>query len=159
MDENAQQPEDNPTTVIGPDIRITGNLEACGDLKIEGNVEGDVRCRRLIVGDGGAIKGRVYSEQARISGTINGSIEAAGLAIEAGGVVTGEATYGRLKITTGGVIDGKIRRRRESEQKPKPKLADAEPVGDEQGERARSRAQKRRPGGIFGGTMPPNTLN
>lgn len=156
MDENAQQPEDNPTTVIGPDIRITGNLEASGDLKIEGNVEGDVRCRRLIVGDGGAIKGSVYSEQARISGTINGSIEAAGLAIEARGVVAGETTYGRLKVTTGGVIEGKIKRTREGEQKPK--LVDTEVV-DEQGESARARAQKRRPSGIFGGTMPPKTLN
>lgn len=155
MDENAQQPEDNPTTVIGPDIKITGNLEASGDLKIEGNVEGDVRCRRLIVGDGGAIKGRVYSEQARISGAINGSIEAAGLAIEATGVVTGEATYGRLKVTTGGVIEGKIKRKREGEQKPK--LVDTERVGDGQGEGARSRAQKRRPNGIFGGTVPPKT--
>lgn len=157
MDENAQPIEDNPTTVIGPDIKIIGNLEASGDLKIEGNVEGDVRCRRLIVGDGGTIRGSVFSEAARISGAINGSIEAAGLAIEATGVVTGEATYGRLKITTGGVIEGKIKRKREAEQKPE--LVDTEPVGDAQGEGARSQGSKRRQTGLFGGTAPTKTLN
>jgi cytoskeletal protein CcmA (bactofilin family) len=156
VDENAQQTEDNPTTVIGPDIKIVGNLEASGDLKIEGNVEGDVWCRRLIVGEGGTISGRVFSEQARISGQINGSIEAEGLAIEATGAVTGEATYGRLKVTTGGVIDGKIKRKREGEKKPK--QVDTGPVGDEQGG-ARSQAPKRRPGGLFGGTAPTKTSN
>ncbi len=155
MDESAQQTEENPTTVIGPDIKIIGNLEASGDLKIEGTVEGDVRCRRLIVGEGGTIKGNVLSEAARISGAINGSIEAAGLAIEATGVVTGEAAYGRLKVTTGGVIEGKIKRKREAEQKPK--LVDTERVGDEQGKGARSEAPKGRSTGLFRGTGPTKT--
>jgi hypothetical protein len=85
----------------------------------------------------------------------DGSIEAAGLAIEATGVVTGEATYGRLKVTTGGVVEGKIKRKREAEQMPE--LVDTEPVGGEQGKGARSEAPKGRSTGLFRGTGPTKT--
>lgn len=155
MDEDAQQVEPNPTTVIGPDIKIIGNLEATGDLKVEGRVEGDVRCRRFILGGGGAVKGNVVSEQARISGAIDGSIEAADLAIEAAGVVTGEATYGRLKVAIGGVIEGKMKRKCEAEQKPT--LVDAEQVSDKQSQSVLSQAEKRGRSGLFGGVAPTTT--
>jgi cytoskeletal protein CcmA (bactofilin family) len=111
--------EATPSTVIGSDIKIIGSIEASADLMIEGNVEGDVRCRNLILGEKGTIKGKVFSERARISGNIDGSIETGDLAIEASGMLSGEAIYARLKIATGGIIEGNLTCKREPEQKLK----------------------------------------
>lgn len=155
MDENTQQNGDNPSTVIGSDIEIIGNLNASGDLKIEGNVDGDVRCRTLILGEGGTIKGNVICQRARVSGAVNGSIEAADLAIEATGVMTGEATYGRLKVAIGGIIEGTMKCKREADQQPK--AVNTEPVGDLQSKSTPSQGQKRKPSGLFGGPAPNKT--
>lgn len=119
--------EANPSTVIGSDIKIIGSIEASADLMIEGSVEADIRCRTLILGEMGTIKGKVFSERARVSGNIDGSIETQDLSIEATGIVTGETTYTRLKIATGGIIEGNMKCKREPEQKLK--LVEPEPAG------------------------------
>lgn len=122
----SDQTEPNPSTVIGSDIKIVGSIEASADLMIEGNVEGDVRCRNLILGEHGTIKGKIFSERARVAGNIDGSIETGDLAIEASGVLSGEATYSRVKIATGGIIEGNLKCKRE----PEKKLKLVEPAGE-----------------------------
>ncbi|MDB5698984.1 MAG: cell shape determination protein CcmA [Alphaproteobacteria bacterium] len=109
----------NPSTVIGPDIKIIGSIEASADLMVEGRIEGDVRCRSLILGENGSIKGKIYCERARVSGTVDGLIDTGDLGIEATGVVMGEASYTRLKVTIGGVVEGNMKSKAAPEQKLK----------------------------------------
>jgi cytoskeletal protein CcmA (bactofilin family) len=113
------QPEAVPSTVIGSDIRIVGRIEAAADLMIEGFIHGDVRCRNLILGELGTIKGKIFSDRARVSGTIDGSIKTGDLTVEASAVLKGQTCYSRLKIVTGATIDGMMKCRREPEKKLK----------------------------------------
>jgi cytoskeletal protein CcmA (bactofilin family) len=113
----AHEKEVAPSTVIGADIKVTGNIEASADLMVEGKVEGDVRCRSLILGESGMINGNIFSERARISGSLEGSIETGDLAIEATGMIKGEATYARLKVAPGGTVDGNMKCKKANEQK------------------------------------------
>ena len=98
-------------SLIGPDIVITGNIEASSDLHIEGQVHGDVRCSTLILGDQGTINGSVQAERVRVVGAIEGSVETNDLAIEATGRLTGDVSYERLRIVNGGVIEGNMKHR------------------------------------------------
>lgn len=98
-------------SVIGADITITGNIEASIDLHIEGKVIGDVHCATLVLAEGSSINGRVFATRAKISGTVQGGLETKDLAVEATGRLMGDATYQRLRIAPGGVIEGKLSQR------------------------------------------------
>jgi len=103
--------EKTPASVIGADIVITGNIEASFGLLIEGRVNGDVRCATLILGENSAVTGSIYSDRIRVLGTVDGAIETKDLAIEATGKVMGDVMYERVKIASGGSIEGNMRRR------------------------------------------------
>jgi cytoskeletal protein CcmA (bactofilin family) len=98
--------EEDVMSVIGTGIVVTGNIEAEVDLHIEGSVIGDVRCATLILGERGSVTGSVFAERVRVSGAIEGGIEATDLAVEACAKVKGDVTYSRLRVANGGVISG-----------------------------------------------------
>lgn len=109
-DTDRQQPGD-PTgeiSVIGRGIEITGNIEASVDLHLEGKVTGDVRCATLILGEDAVIRGNVYARSIRASGTIEGSLEARDLAVEATARLSGDITYSRMRVANGAIVDGKM---------------------------------------------------
>ena len=98
-------------SVIGADITVTGNIEASIDLHIEGRVIGDVRCATLILAEGSYVNGRIFAARAKISGTVQGGLQAKDLAVEATGRLTGDVTYQRIRIANGGVIEGKVKQK------------------------------------------------
>jgi cytoskeletal protein CcmA (bactofilin family) len=108
-----------PSSVIGADIIVTGDIEASVDLLVEGQVKGNVRCQTLLLGANSAIKGNIYAMRVRVSGTVEGAIEASDVAVENSGVVTGDIVYARLKVSTGATIDGTMKCNREAEAKLK----------------------------------------
>jgi cytoskeletal protein CcmA (bactofilin family) len=118
-----------PMSVIGADIVITGNIEASVDLQIEGKVEGDVRCATLILGEASLIKGRVFATRVKVSGTVEGAVDARDLAVEASGTVSGEVSYCRLRVSNGGAVEGKLVRKPvdEAEEGAKLKLVETPP--------------------------------
>jgi cytoskeletal protein CcmA (bactofilin family) len=121
MDDQMQIERDDgdAASMIGTNITVTGNIEASVDLMIEGQVNGDVRCNTLVLGESSTIKGNIFAERTRISGVVEGSIDTKDLAIEATGNVMGDVSYTRLKIATGGTVEGSMHCKRENEQKLK----------------------------------------
>jgi cytoskeletal protein CcmA (bactofilin family) len=111
--------ESAPSSVIGADITVTGDIEASVDLLIEGKVNGNVRCQTLLLGESSMIKGNIYAERVRISGFVEGSVETRDLAIESSGSVSGDVSYSRLKVATGGNVEGTMKCKRDAEQKLK----------------------------------------
>ncbi len=109
------KPDEAQVSVIGSDIVITGNIEASVDLHIEGKVVGDVRCMTLILGENSIVSGTIVAERVRVSGKVDGAIDTKDLAIEASARVTGEVSYARLRVATGGVIEGRMTWKAEEE--------------------------------------------
>ena len=97
--------------MIASDVEIVGNLTAKVDLHIDGKVQGDVVCGSLVQGEGSVIMGKVIAESARLSGKVEGSIEAADLVIEASARITGDVLYQNLTIAPGGQVEGKFKHR------------------------------------------------
>ncbi len=98
-------------SIIASDVEITGNLTAKVDLHIDGKVQGDVVCGSLVQGEGSVIMGKVVAESARLSGKVEGSIEATDLVIEASARITGDVLYQNLTIAPGGQVEGKFKHR------------------------------------------------
>ncbi len=105
---DTSRPTGNSSSVatISSGIMIQGNVECEGELLISGTVTGEVRCTTIVIDEHGTVDGSIEAERLRVSGSAHGAISVSDLAIEVGGRVGGETTYARLKIVSGGIIEG-----------------------------------------------------
>ena len=62
------------SSVIGPDLQINGCLISTSDVLIEGSVDGDCVCRRLVIKSNGKLTGDAIAEEVIVSGFVIGRI-------------------------------------------------------------------------------------
>ena len=104
-------PDDPAIAVIGSGITITGSVDADVDLQIDGRVMGDVRCGTLLLSEDALVTGNIFADRVRLSGQVDGGIEATDVAIEPGAQIKGEISYSRLRISNGGIFEGSMTHR------------------------------------------------
>src|SRR3979411_2526766 len=63
-------------SVVDPWLLITGDLAGDGELQVDGKVNGNIRCARLVVGKDGAINGCVTADDVIVRGEVKGIIRA-----------------------------------------------------------------------------------
>jgi cytoskeletal protein CcmA (bactofilin family) len=95
-------------SVLGPDIAIKGDLTATMDLHLDGRIDGDIKCAALVQGASSEVTGAVIAENARIAGTIRGSITADILVILKSARIDGDISYGSLTVEEGAQVNGKF---------------------------------------------------
>jgi cytoskeletal protein CcmA (bactofilin family) len=66
-------PSDSKPSVIAHDVSLACGLDTDGNLVVEGEIQGDVRCASLMLRNG-AIRGDVTSGRAEIAGKVGGSV-------------------------------------------------------------------------------------
>ena len=95
---------------IGRGITMSGEIESCDYLLVEGTVEAALKGANFLeVAESGVFYGTVEINEANIAGRFEGDITVNGrLTISAGGVVTGSISYKEIEIQAGAVIDGKL---------------------------------------------------
>lgn len=95
--------------VIGKGARINGRISDCRVLDVHGIVEADVVTEKLVVREGGGIKGIVQTDNAEVHGVIEGTLTVHEyLDIRRTAQVTGDVEYRRLAIEAGAQIRGGI---------------------------------------------------
>ena len=103
-------------TLIGPGVRVEGELTFCGGLRIDGEVHGNVRAASeqpsvLVVGATGRVEGEVRATRMVVSGVVSGSIHASELLeLHPGARISGELRYGALEVHPGAVLEVELRR-------------------------------------------------
>jgi cytoskeletal protein CcmA (bactofilin family) len=109
-DETVATPRDSVISIIGPGMRVVGDCETDGTLRIEGRVEGTVRAgKAVVVGKDGSVHGDLMTQDAIIGGRCNGTIVAESrLELQATCIVEGEIRARRLKLDEGGQINGSV---------------------------------------------------
>jgi cytoskeletal protein CcmA (bactofilin family) len=96
---------------IGPEVIISGDLATDAQLHVDGRIDGNVRCAQLIQGPDGIISGNIIAEEARLAGTVEGTVSAATIAVEATARLLGDVAYDTLSIDAGARIEGRLGRR------------------------------------------------
>ena len=101
---------DGVISIIGPGMRVVGDCETEGTLRIEGTVEGTVRAgKAVVIGKDGAILGDLFTQDAVIGGRVSGTIVAESrLELQATCLVEGEIRARRIKLDEGGRINGNV---------------------------------------------------
>jgi len=105
-----QAPRDAVISIIGPGMRVVGDCETDGTLRIEGRVEGTVRASKaVVIGKDGVVEGDVLTQDAIVGGRINGKIVAESrLELQATCNVEGEIRARRIKLDEGGQVSGSV---------------------------------------------------
>jgi cytoskeletal protein CcmA (bactofilin family) len=93
-------------SVISKALKITGQLESTEDIRIDGEVDGDVRGVSVTVGSGAKVKGTVYGNAVELSGTIDGKIEAEKVVLTSTARMSGDVVHQDIRIESGAFIDG-----------------------------------------------------
>ncbi len=98
-------------SVIGSGMRIVGDIESSGTIKVEGVVEGSVRgARQLLLGKGGTIHGDVHAVEAVLGGSVVGNVLATErVEIQGSSSVEGDILTKSMVVYEGGVINGSVR--------------------------------------------------
>jgi cytoskeletal protein CcmA (bactofilin family) len=104
-----EQPKNSIDTLIASSTNITGDINASGTVRIDGNYRGNIETKsEVIVGTTGIIVGNIDAENVTVSGTIEGNIKCNGvLEILSSGNVNGDIEVNQLSINTGAVFNGK----------------------------------------------------
>ncbi|MEE4173416.1 MAG: polymer-forming cytoskeletal protein [Xanthomonadales bacterium] len=97
--------------VIGPRIKINGDVSGEENLVIEGRVEGSVHLKeyRVDVGPSGIVKANIDAKVVKIDGTVQGDVVASEMAtISRTGNVRGNITAPRMTLEDGAKFKGSI---------------------------------------------------
>lgn len=98
------------TLTIGRGINMSGEIDSCDHLMVEGTVEAALKGAKLLeIAETGTFYGTVEIEEATIAGRFEGDITVSGrLVVKSTGVITGSIAYRDLEIETGAVVDGRM---------------------------------------------------
>ena len=101
------RPSSSPC-VIGPKIKIVGELSGDEDVLVEGQIEGEIRITRdLRVGAGGVVKAKVAAQSIIVSGELVGDCEANGrVELQSTGKLTGNIRAPKIVIAEGAMFRG-----------------------------------------------------
>lgn len=101
---------DGVISIVGSGMKVNGDVETEGTIRIEGRVEGTVRAgKAVVVGKDGRIKGDIFTQDAVVGGEVNGTIVAESrIELQATCVVEGEIRARRIQLDEGGRVNGKV---------------------------------------------------
>lgn len=97
-------------SIIGPGMRIVGDCETEGTVRVEGRVEGTIRAKKaVVVGREGVVTGEVYTQDAVIGGTVSGTLVAESrLELQETSRLEGEIRARRIRLDEGAMVNGNV---------------------------------------------------
>ncbi|MDF9798302.1 cytoskeletal protein CcmA (bactofilin family) [Catalinimonas alkaloidigena] len=101
----------NSSSIIGKGTSVQGDLNTVGNMRIEGDVKGNVTCKsKIALGQSSYVEGTVLAQNAEIAGEIQGSIEISELLIlRPTAVIHGDIVTNKLIVESGATFNGSCR--------------------------------------------------
>ena len=131
-------------TIVSADMVINGTLASNGDVQIDGQVEGDVRCTGLVIGDKAEVQGEIYAEEVTIRGKVAGRIRARKVTLAATSHVEGDILHEAFAVEAGAFFEGNCRH-------------SDNPLGDADGRRPQAAQAGAAPAALFASLSPATT--
>ena len=108
--------EKSTPSVIGGDLTVMGNMISKGEVQVDGEVQGDINCLQLVVGEKAKITGGVVAEDVVVRGHVMGSIRGMRVTLQSSSHVEGDIYHQSLAIEQGAYFEGKSRRAEDPSQ-------------------------------------------
>ena len=96
-------------TIVGPSVKIQGDLNSEGNIRIEGSVNGKVQTTESVhVGDAALITADITAGNAIIAGHVQGNIKVGGsLILQSTARIHGDIACSVLRVEDGALFSGK----------------------------------------------------
>ena len=115
--EGAPRPEtrtgapEGTLSILAAGMRILGDLETAGTIKIDGRIEGSVTgARQVMLGRGGSILGNVVADEVVIGGSVDGNVHATTrLELQSSAIVNGDIETKSIVVLEGARINGSVK--------------------------------------------------
>ena len=94
--------------VLATGTLLTGKIETESDFRLDGRVEGEIKCKgKIVVGQKGSLKGNILTDSAEIFGSVEGTIRAQErLILKSTALVKGDIFIQNLEIEPGAQLNG-----------------------------------------------------
>jgi len=104
-----------PSSLISVSTSVKGSLRSSDEVYIDGNFEGDINAKTIVVGVNGRIKSSaVHAEKIAVYGTVDGNIIAVSVWLGATARINGNITHKDISIENGAFVNGDLKQRREA---------------------------------------------
>ena len=102
---------DGKQLIVGKNIKLTGAIDICESLVVEGTLEANLSSAKYLdIIYGGSFTGNAEVEEAHISGFFDGELTVTGiLYVYETGVIKGKVNYANLVVEKGGVLKGTLK--------------------------------------------------
>jgi cytoskeletal protein CcmA (bactofilin family) len=94
-------------TVIAKGLKIEGRVTAEGLVELNGQIEGELHGKSLIISREAFVKGAVSADQVVVDGTIEGPIEGGEVILKSRAHVIGDIHHRSLAIENGASFEGR----------------------------------------------------
>jgi cytoskeletal protein CcmA (bactofilin family) len=94
-------------TVIAKGLKIEGRVTAEGLVELNGQIEGELHGKSLIISRGALVKGAVSADQVVVDGTIEGPIRGGEIILKSRAHVIGDIHHQSLSIENGASFEGR----------------------------------------------------
>ncbi|MGB0851236.1 MAG: bactofilin family protein [Bacteroidia bacterium] len=94
--------------VLGEGTVIEGNLSSSGDLRIDGEIQGDLSTNgKCVLGPTGKIVGNIQAKSCDVSGRVDGNVRVTDLLlIKSNGKINGDINTSKIVVENGGEFNG-----------------------------------------------------
>ena len=98
----------NASNHLGKGTVISGNIESYGNIRIEGQITGDLVTKsKVVLGDSAKVLGNVLAQNAEVSGEVKGVIEVSDLLIlKPTAIINGDIITNKLVVENGAQFNG-----------------------------------------------------
>lgn len=109
MDSSMEDVNSPAETVVGPSVKIQGDLNSEGNIRIQGQVTGTVNTSESVyVSEGAKITADVVAGNAIISGEVQGNLKVSGnLVMQSTAKIVGDISCSVLRVEDGAQYTGK----------------------------------------------------
>ncbi|MDP3194596.1 polymer-forming cytoskeletal protein [Tabrizicola sp.] len=95
-------------SVLGADLRITGEITSSGSVEILGEIEGNITANGLIIGQEGRVKGSITAHTVEVKGKFDGKVSCESFTLRASSEVKADVNATALVIESGARIEGRF---------------------------------------------------
>lgn len=95
--------------LLGPGTMLKGDIQSDGDFRIDGSLNGSIRCTgKVVIGVTGKVEGEIHCGDLDISGKVDGKVSVSELlSLKSTARLKGDIMVSKLSIEPGAVFSGK----------------------------------------------------
>lgn len=106
------------SSVLARDLVFEGNISGSGELTVDGQIKGDVRAGRLVIGDTGSVEGSIQADNVEVRGRVVGAVTGQQVRLLGTAYVDGDINHEQLAIEVGAYFQGRCLQTRPGQAAP-----------------------------------------